>query len=122
MKQEKLNELLGFVKETTERGLELAEREMPLVIQEMIRYEITVNILGIICSLFIITALIVVSRCCYKKCLEDDTNESLMGVTIISVILIVFCLIPLLFHIIDLIKVLTAPRIFILEQLTYLIR
>jgi len=108
----KLTELLTWLQQTTEGATEFAVEQAPLVAQELLRYAMFIAVLVLVLAglVEVFSVLAIVHGCSNGIC-EDDGFPWVVGGALASLVAV-----PLLIYAAcEVVKVLTAPRVYVLE-------
>ena len=126
MKEQLYTELLEIItasKDGVAKGFEFAYEQSPLLIDEIIRFNLIRCSLNIAIWFIVFCFLIKAAYYCFKKYNNNFTDESvwIMGSFTISVTAAML-LLPALISITNLIKILVAPRLYLIEYLTEFVK
>ena len=115
--QEALTAFLTKSLDAVEKGVNMAGEQIPLVLQEIIQWQVCWSIVGVIGLLLLIAVMLYFCRFFYVK---NETENRYSEAGIISFFFglgALACVVPLAFVLFDLIKALVAPRLVIIEFL-----
>lgn len=115
--QEALTQFLTASLNTVEKGATIAGEQIPLVLQEIVQWQICWSVVSVIGLISIIALMLYFCRFFYKKSIlvryssEAGLASFFLGLGACA------CVVPLGFALFDLTKALVAPRLLILEYL-----
>jgi len=124
MNKELLQEFLPIVTKTKESilaGIEVLEKQVPQVVNEIFKWESSISVIGIVLGLiFIIIAIIIVKN--WKKLWAiayDKDNE--LGLAIGLIILSITGITMFIYNTCKMINILVAPRLYLLNYISGLL-
>jgi len=122
MDKELLEQILPIVEKTKEgilKGVEVAQEQMPELINQIYAWRFTISLLGFLLGLLLIIATFIIPIILYKKL--KVAEEEGCGLVFLGYMLIVpftaICVENL-----DWLKILTAPKLFLVEYISNLIK
>jgi hypothetical protein len=119
MKNELLNqskEILELLKQSIISGKEIAVEHLPEICQQLIRFEIFKNaFVLLLCILVLVTCLIILKISI--KYLKANIYSEWVGGIVASIIFGMFSIIGIIFNTISLIKIIIAPKVFLIENI-----
>lgn len=126
MKEELMKQIAGLVEFTKEgivKGVEVIQREAPEIVTEILRWELTVNIVSFVVGVL----LMIIAFKFYKKgkLIKDNTvcqeTDSLVCYCLTGIIGL-FSQTFLWLGLFDMLKILIAPRLYLISYFTKLVR
>lgn len=132
---EALAEILQFLKDGLESGVEFASEQAPILIQEILSWGIVINTAALLLSLSIpLTALIIcwrvrvwLTHTCectqWKETIGSDQETAwILGHWVIPVASVMWTVAALSSYMPTILKIMVAPRLYLIEQVRHLIR
>lgn len=120
MNEELKNQLTQFLAKAlnvAEKGIDTAGEQIPLVLQEIIQWQLWSSIGFIALSAAISAFGFACAYCLYRAHKRIESFDYLFGSVMVSLVALLVFLASLLFIVPTIIKVLTAPRLVIIEYL-----
>lgn len=115
-----LNEYLSTLLDYAKKGTDFVAEQIPLVIQEKLSYDFAMNIITGI--LFLIPGICVWGIWYYYCTVEDWDSDEVIPATMLAGVFGTFSFIPAYFYFMDAIKIYAAPRLYIIEWLSTLVK
>lgn len=116
-------DVISFVKDTAKNGADLVKEQAPILIKEILNYNLCADILRIIFPWIIVIILACVWKKSYDKIESADDGfafiSSISGM--LMVVMTIFAMIIFFVNALDLIKIIFAPRLYMLEHLKRLL-
>ena len=94
--------------------------ETPIVLQQVLAWEFAVNLIWFIIGLVLLITVIVVIVTLMKQAIKENNDEAPLIILILGIFVGIFPLI-IVISTIDWLKILIAPKIFLIEYLSNLI-
>lgn len=123
MKQEALNEFVTFMTETLKQAKDFTLEQAPMVCKEVIHWTIASNILCLLAGLIVLAATYPFYKFINRK-IENQCSYDAWGIGHIfgTLPLIIFGAVTIFASVMEITKVVVAPRIFLIEYFTHLIK
>lgn len=109
--QSVLIDYVGTIKDYTVQGIEFSKEQVPLVVEEFLKFELLKNVVWAVFFLLIVIGLTTLTVVILKN---EDADE-LVGFAIFTSILDIVFFIVLVHYIIDIVKLWVAPKVYLIE-------
>lgn len=112
-----LTQFLTASLNAVEKGATIAGEQIPLVLQEIVQWQVCWSLVGVIGLISLIALMLYFCRFFYKKSESDGRYSEAGLVSFFFGLGALGCVVPLGFALLDLTKALVAPRLVIIEFL-----